>query len=605
MSSTIRNKAEAVMQERYTASELRQDADLEAILHELRVHQIELELQNDELRRTQVDLETMQRKYFDLYRLAPVAYLHLDDQGIIQDLNLKGAELLGGELQMITNRPLVSYLESGTYGEFFRHLQAVFANTDRQTCEVTLRARNGVTRNVLLESIAAWEDGNRFCRTVMIDVTARYQAERELQQSEARLRALFEASPVPLATISRIDGTIRYANPALGQLLAASLPAMIGRMAPFPKDLLQFLLAGPWDQASIGREWRIVRNNGEHIWVVVTCQTIVLGTEPCMMAGFHDVTERRTMEESLRQHTEELRAANAALVEAARLKDQFLANMSHELRTPLTGILGMAEALGLTVYGALNERQLRAIDTIEQSGRHLLDLITDILDLAKVEAGKLELVADAIQMDVLCDRSIQMVEQLAQAKHQKFSLVNECSHVEFLGDERRLRQVIVNLLSNAVKFTGDGGELGLNVVCDRQQRVLIFTVWDTGIGIHADDIHRLFQPFVQIDSGLARQYAGTGLGLALVRRFTELHGGSVVVDSSPGKGSRFTVRIPLITSPAPSSAVQSAPSLQQGRMRRIVMLEDSAITAEHLANYLRILGILDVTLLRLARGRLT
>jgi signal transduction histidine kinase/ActR/RegA family two-component response regulator len=264
---------------------------------------------------------------------------------------------------------------------------------------------------------------------------------------------------------------------------------------------------------------------------------------------FRDVTLRRQADAALRQSRDELSAANAALEKAARMKDEFLASMSHELRTPLTGILGLSEALQMQTYGILNEKQLRALNMIESSGRHLLELINDILDLSKIEAGKLDLKIQLCSVAEVCQASLQLTKGMAQQKRHKVNFSMEPAGISVQADARRLKQMLVNLLSNAVKFTPEGGEIGLEARGIYAENVLKISVWDRGIGIQTEDLQRLFKPFVQLDSSLTRQAAGTGLGLSLVHRLTELHGGRMEVESSLGQGSRFTIVLPWSNDP--------------------------------------------------------
>ena len=254
--------------------------------------------------------------------------------------------------------------------------------------------------------------------------------------------------------------------------------------------------------------------------------------------------ERRLLAQRVEERTEELSAANAELARAVRLKDEFLASMSHELRTPLNAILGMSEALQDAIYGPVNEKQQQSLITIEESGRHLLSLINDILDVSKIEAGKLEFQQGPVGVAQVADASLALIKQSAQKK--RLTLVREIDTAGELinADERRLKQILVNLLSNAVKFTPEGGRIGLRIAADAEAEAMHFTVWDTGIGIAQADMPRLFQAFVQLDSRLSREHAGTGLGLALVRRLTEMHGGGVRVESEKGQGTRFIVTLP-------------------------------------------------------------
>lgn len=292
---------------------------------------------------------------------------------------------------------------------------------------------------------------------------------------------------------------------------------------------------------------------------------------------------------------EALQDTNEELSQIARLKDNFLATMSHELRTPLTAILGLTESLQMGVYGTTNERQTQSLKDIAASGEHLLDLINDILDVSKIEAGQLALTHDWIDVQSLCQSSLRLVEQNAQQKNLKVTFSIDSSLDSMWGDERRLRQILVNLLSNAVKFTPAGGQIGLEAYGNDFTQEAIFTVWDTGVGIDRTSLKRLFTPFVQLDSSLSREYEGTGLGLALVKRLTELHGGQVSVDTHIGEGSRFVVTLPweregdelptLITEITESA---KEPILTQ--KATVLVAEDNTISRETITDFLNFKG---------------
>ena len=248
------------------------------------------------------------------------------------------------------------------------------------------------------------------------------------------------------------------------------------------------------------------------------------------------------MEKRVAERTAELRVANAELARAARAKDEFLANMSHELRTPLKNVLVRVEMLLAGMQGSLNEKQTRSMNIIDESGRHLLALINDILDVAKIETDKVALNIESVSVETICQASIQLTKQMAQQKH--IQVTTEIVPVTIEADGRRLKQILVNLLTNAIKFTYEGGRVGLEVLTNAAEGQIHFVVWDTGIGIAQEDLPRLFEPFTQLDSGLARKYEGTGLGLGLVRRLTEMHQGRVTVKSELGQGSVFTISLP-------------------------------------------------------------
>ncbi len=310
--------------------------------------------------------------------------------------------------------------------------------------------------------------------------------------------------------------------------------------------------------------------------------------------------ERTLLARRVEERTADLSTANAELARAARLKDEFLASISHELRTPLNAILGISEALQEFVYGPLNEKQNGSLHSIEESGRHLLSLINDILDLSKVEAGKLELEIRPVAIEAVCNASLRLIKENAHKKRLSISTKFDANINTVQADERRVKQILVNLLSNAVKFTLEGGEIGLEVTADSAAKLAHFTVWDTGIGISKENIGKLFRPFVQLDSRLSREYAGTGLGLSLVYRMVELHGGSVSVESELGKGSRFTISFPWqetggLFDPIAEAELVAANAPHLSGFRRALLVDDSPATIAQLIRYLGELGMETMT----------
>ncbi|MFN8464277.1 MAG: PAS domain S-box protein [Caldilineaceae bacterium] len=325
-----------------------------------------------------------------------------------------------------------------------------------------------------------------------------------------------------------------------------------------------------------------------------------------------DLTQRRKAEEYLRATSEALTRANAELGAAARMKDEFLANVSHELRTPLTGILAISEALLADTYGFLAAEMQRPVKMIEESGRHLLSLINDVLDVAKIEAGSFELERGQVHVDEICMASLRLVREIAVQRRQTISFSMDPAGIVLEADARRLKQILVNLLGNAVKFTPEGGQLGLIVHGDPLQRSVTFSVWDNGIGIPAEKLPQLFQPFMQVQSEFNRAYGGTGLGLALVQRLAALHNGTVTVHSEPDKGTRFDVVLPWTASgiangraneeaggqrPAPNSQADTTPAKPEAVMQTapakqitILLAEDNNVTRSVLADFLEIQG---------------
>jgi signal transduction histidine kinase len=256
----------------------------------------------------------------------------------------------------------------------------------------------------------------------------------------------------------------------------------------------------------------------------------------------------QSLERKVEERTQELQRALAELSRKGRQlevasehKSHFLANMSHELRTPLNAIIGFSQVLRQRMFGPINEKQEEYLDDILSSGNHLLSLINDVLDLSKVEAGQVELEVASFSLREALERGVVMVREPATKHDVRLSLELAPGIDLVEGDERRLRQVIFNLLSNAVKFTPEGGEVVV-ATASRDHEVLI-SVTDTGPGIPLDDHERIFEEFQQTNVGV-QQREGTGLGLALSKRFVELHGGRIWVESEPGHGSRFVFTLP-------------------------------------------------------------
>jgi signal transduction histidine kinase len=270
--------------------------------------------------------------------------------------------------------------------------------------------------------------------------------------------------------------------------------------------------------------------------------------------------ELGTLAANINAMSDELGRLYREVESASRNKSDFLASMSHELRTPLNAIIGFSQVLRQQMFGALNEKQIEYIDDVLSSGQHLLNLINDILDLAKVEAGRMELQPGVFALDDTLRNAMAMVRE--RATRQDVTLRVEIDHSigEIEADERKVKQILFNLLSNAVKFTPGGGSVTLSASTEANDAVI--TVRDTGMGISEEDQAKIFEEFTQLGPGMAQE--GTGLGLALTKRLVDLHGGHLSLESAPEAGATFTVRLPLRRSEdrpaAPLMSAQGAAS---------------------------------------------
>jgi signal transduction histidine kinase len=239
----------------------------------------------------------------------------------------------------------------------------------------------------------------------------------------------------------------------------------------------------------------------------------------------------------------EIQAKGRELEAANRHKSEFLANVSHELRTPLNAIIGFSEVLLEKLFGELNDKQNEYVDDILSSGRHLLSLINDILDLSKIEAGHMELELTTFDLPNALDNALVLIRERASRHGVRLERVVDEQLGEFRGDERKIKQVLVNLLSNAVKFTPEGGKIQVRAGLDNG--AVKISISDTGIGIAPEHHEAIFEEFRQVGSDYARKREGTGLGLTLTKKFVEMHGGRIWVESEPGKGSTFTFTLPV------------------------------------------------------------
>ena len=391
------------------------------------------------------------------------------------------------------------------------------------------------------------------------DSTARRQAEQARDEAHQQLEAIVEALDEGVIAM-RADGSIvvinrsacafMLADPAVRPRTVHELSAMAilydPAGQPLARDELPFLrvLRGEsfhhWDlklRPARAEEERWTHMNGVNI-------PATNGTPALSIVSCNDITERKRADLALAAHAESLSQMNAELTRALQIKREFLTMISHELHTPLNGVLGISEGLIEEISGPLMPRQRTSLERISASARHLLEVLNDIIDLTRLDAGSIHLDQWPVEVRSLCTLALQRVAGRAQKKGMQLQQMVPEGVIEVEADERRLTQVLVNLLDNAVKFTPTGGSAGLEVVGDRAMEQIHFTVWDTGIGVAPEDLDRLFKPFSQVDGRLARFFEGTGLGLSLVRRLVDLHGGSVTLESTPGQGSRFTVTLP-------------------------------------------------------------
>ncbi len=426
------------------------------------------------------------------------------------------------------------------------------------------------------------------------DDLASLAAQEALRQSEARFRAIIERSCTGIG-LANIKGQIIDSNSALCDLLGYSREELRG------KHFVDFLST---DEVRVDENLNYVqsvfteglKNPGvtftfqyrcrhkDGSWrnvEAVGCNLLDDPSVEAIVINNRDITERH------RYETEMCQARDAAEA-GSRAKSEFLATMSHELRTPLNAIMGLSQLLQQELFGSLNDKQKEYIDCIYSSGEHLLALINDILDLSKVEAAKEELNLQEVPVQELCDYAVRMVRDHAAHQGLKLTTKIEPQATTLIADEQRSRQMLLNLLTNAIKFTHSGS---VSLEVKKVLQGTEFIVADTGIGIASHQLCLLFQPFQQLDSRLNRHYEGTGLGLALTRKFAHLHGGDVTVESTLGVGSRFTLFFPDPSVQKREDEVESIyPTPATFTKKQILIVEEDNRTAKVLQDYLLTIG---------------
>jgi PAS domain S-box-containing protein len=412
------------------------------------------------------------------------------------------------------------------------------------------------------------------------------QAEEKLRRANDELRALMEASPLAIVAFD-VEGRVVSWHGGAERLFGWTSAEVVGRSLDHtPPDKLdeaqrlRELVLTNGDSLSDVETARL-RKDGSRVEVSISTARLhdQAGRLSGVVAVYSDMTERRraSAEQRARETAE---AAN-------RAKSQFLANMSHELRTPLNAIIGFSELLDDQAYGELNPRQHKYVTNILSSGRHLLQLINDILDLAKIEAGRLTLDVSEFTIASALEDVQRIVEPLALSKRIAVTVESADDLPPLVADRPKLKQIFYNLVSNAIKFTPEGGKV--SVTARAADGGIFISVADTGIGIGSEDLERIFLEFEQVDSSYARHQEGTGLGLALTRRLVELHGGRIWVESVLGHGSTFSFVLPLTpaaTRPAPRQGPAARLPEPSDRRPVVLVVEDEKAATDLLVDYL-------------------
>jgi PAS domain S-box-containing protein len=574
-----------------------QNTELRRVQTELESQQVELELQNEELRRVQEELELSRNTYAELYDFSPIGYFIFDASGVIQEVNLTGAQLLGLERGLLAEKPFIRFIADADGRETFsHHLASVLQKEEMLRCEIRLKGKDGTViyghlKSVSLDNVRS-KEGYILCS--IVDVTVAKKLETEIQDAREYAESIVETVREPLVVLDS-HLKILTANHSFYDTFKVMPEETIGnfiydignRQWDIQKLRVLFEEILPNDTAFNGYEVdHVFPGIGRKI-ILLNARQILrknIGSHVILLA-MEDITERKLVEaersrldQVLQDKNTELESARFVAEKANRSKSEFLSSMSHELRTPLGAILGFAQLME-SGSPLPTPAQKRSIDQILKAGWYLLELINEILDLALIESGKLSLSLEPVSLAEVLHECEAMVEP--QAKKRGISVVFIRLETPYFvhADQMRVKQLLINLLSNAVKYNRVGGTVTVECTLSPPDSIRI-SVRDTGAGLAPEQLSQLFQPFNRLGQKASVE-EGTGIGLVVCKRLVNLMGGTIGVESTVGQGSVFWVELyltsaPQAVDPAAELTVDAESQAQgQAKLQTLLYVEDN------------------------------
>ncbi|MGR8933967.1 MAG: hybrid sensor histidine kinase/response regulator [Gammaproteobacteria bacterium] len=606
--SKLRERAEALQQIRHAENNLLSlsYAEMQALVHELQVHQIELEMQSEELYKTQQDLQESCDRFAELYDFAPIGYLTLDAQKQIVTANLSVAALLGTERSMLIGKKLSDFIAREEQDRFYLYCRDLFSDAPtesdttaydhyrhKHSCELAMRTAGGAPLWCRLDSMVFRITGQSaenavpdlLCRLAMIDITECKLAEQARQESQAKLKILAETVP-DILYVCDAQGRREYINPQFYQFtgLPPGYGEAYGWEAAIHPDDIEPLRSSRLSAMQRSTAWegrfRMRSAAGDFHWFI--------GRMRPLQATYGKIEKWLGSDTDIDQ----LVRNEQALQAADRRKDEFLAMLSHELRNPLASIRNAVQLLRLQQPDVARIAWVR--DILERNVTHMLRLVDDLLDTARITSGTIKLHKQCLELAVIVERAIETVQPLIASSDHTLH-VKYCTQPLFVdGDFVRLTQVFTNILNNAAKYTAAGGRIDLEIGSDAAYAYV--RIKDNGMGIPEDLLPRVFDLFRQDERGLDRSLGGLGIGLTLVKNIVELHGGEVTVRSAgKNQGADFLVRLPrLAVAEAPTASADSCSvSIENSPApaeHRILLVEDNPDVADSLILLLELFG---------------
>ena len=547
-SSSLRKRALEILHSNPRSLATLPADDIDHLAQELSIYQIELEMQNEELRMAQTELVRSRQEYSDLYDFAPVGYLTLSDKGVIRRANLTATTMLGQERTYLLGQPFSIFILPDETDQYYLYYREILDTREPQECELRMKRHDGCVFWAHLRCCPVTDNDGPVTeiRSVMTDITGRRNAQKQIED----LAKFPSENPNPVLRIAA-NGNLLFANNAAGAFVT-EWNCQVGRKVP---DNWQHIVTDA-----------LRRGTERHVEIEHHEKTFSFVIMPVTDAGYanlygRDITDRKQAEkqreqlfETLEEKNNELEIAKKKAESANAAKGQFLANMSHEIRTPMTVILGISELLA---QQDMAKEQLADIQLIHNTARALSSIVNSILDYSKIEAGKLTVtIADCSPKKILADIDSMMRPLTVEKKLQFEMNYGENLPVTLQTDHERVEQCLINLVNNAIKYTTRGHiHVNASIEDQNEKSFIRFDVEDTGIGIPQDKQEHIFERFSQIENGNTRQYGGTGLGLSIARQLAQILGGDLTFTSEEGKGSTFSLIIPA------GPGVLSQPSL--------------------------------------------
>jgi PAS domain S-box-containing protein len=521
-----------------------------ALLHTLRVHQVELETQNEELRRTQFELELSRARYFDLYDQAPVGYFTISDGEIILEANLTAATLLGLQAKALVGKPIQDFILPTDQDIYYRHRQKLAETGLPQTCELRLE-KKGIAPfwAQLIATRGQDATGEVVHRLVVTNIDESKRTKDRLRLSDSALKAITQG--VLITTPQLVVVSANAAFLAMTGYTEAELVGQNSQLLNGPQSselVIDSALESMAREQVFSSEVYTYRKDGSGFWNAFNISPVhdARGVLSHFISINTDISARKRLSEALELKNLELQAATNVAERANLAKSEFLSNMSHELRSPLNAIVGFAQLLE-SGDPAPTPLQQRNIDRILAGGWYLLKLINEILDLAMIESGKLALTLQPLSLGLLLRECQHLTESHAEKQNIGMQFADLEQPLWVVADAMRLKQVMVNLLSNAIKYNRTGGTVEVRVSTSAEDSLRI-SVTDTGEGLSPDKLAQLFESFNRLGRE-STTTEGTGIGLVVSKKLTELMGGTIGVKSRFGVGSEFWVEFKAAHAP--------------------------------------------------------